>query len=158
MILKLFVVVFDISELKMGENKIIITSRRMIRLIRCSSLYEVFNLSLVIMYGDISRVVYTITDFPQPPATLCDDCYDSDSSDDSSSFSCSDSSDDSGSFSCSDSSNSSDDCSGCYCCSYSSGSSDSSYSSYDSCSSCCSYSSVSSDDSSSCCSDCSDDF
>ena len=117
----------NISELKMGENKIIITSRRMIRLLRCSSLYEIFNLSLVIIYGDISRVVYTITDFPQPPATLCHDCYDSDSSDssDDSSSCCSDSSDDSCSC-CSDCSDDSCSCCSdssvhsCSCCSYSS--------------------------------------
>ena len=103
----------DICNLKMGENKIKIRSKKILGLFRNSNLYGIFKTSLIITYGGISEVTIIGGDFIPPPNTQypeSDSSYESDSSD-----------------SC-DSSYESDSSSSCY----TSGSSDSSDSSYDS--------------------------
>ena len=155
----------SLCELQTGENNIKITSKKILRLFRHSSLSQIFHASLIITYGGLSEVTIDGGDFTVQPNTQYPDsdssydsddsysCYSSGSCDscDSSSDSsyCSDNSSDNSSDS-SDSSYESDSSGSCYE-SDSSDSLDSSDSSDSSCDSDSCYSSDSSDSSDSSC-------
>ena len=110
----------NICNLKVGENNIIITCKKILRLFRNSNLYGIFKTSLIITYGGLSEVTIIGGDFTPPPNTQypdSDSSYESDSSDSSDSYDNSDSSDSSSSCYSSDSSDSSDssyDSESCY--------------------------------------------